>query len=377
MNAKRSRSNTVASASYDPVLASPPRKRSTRATQALQSPIRSPYTNTTNRFQTRRRPISFELSFIVPHLDFFTGHKFDTVYGGKITDRPFNNTGVTKDVYQLKVDSKMSVSKEFRHSANSFLIEVDTPNTVEPRPPLNTPKSPSASSSSGSPQESPKVWLCEPFIPDTSTLRKFSGTMDAGANNDLAGASADALAHLSLIATKGRIVLADLQGFIDSSKRTSDNRPVCVLFDNMAHFNYDTRLKMIDNGGQKGIDAFTEQHVCGSKCLELGLNTLNPLTEDCKRHPNSISSLLTAAKEIVNEHGDFIEGQSMSMIMSLSGPGTSANFVTPCRISFSYALREHPDQGLSNAQAPSRSCASDIGLMDFLLPGNTHRREPR
>ncbi|KZS92200.1 hypothetical protein SISNIDRAFT_467057 [Sistotremastrum niveocremeum HHB9708] len=357
ITSKRARSNTVTPSTYDPVIASPPRKRSTRATQLLQSPIRSPFTNTKHSSKPRWQSISFNLSFIVPHLQLYTIRTFEKIYEGKLTDRPFNTTGFTKDVYKLKVDNKMYVAKEFRksfgfnkadqqsalegeslrswvqrlliedfiafaaemkvnvyqfHSANSFLIQLSraannvTPGLAQP----STSKSPSISTArTSSTVDPPRVFLCEPFIPETSTLRKFSGTMSAGTNNDLAGASADALAHFSYVATKGSIVLADLQGFMDTTRRTADNRPVCILFDNMAHFDYDTRLKMIGDGGKNGIDTFINQHVCGPKCIELGLNTLDPHTDDSKRPPTSISSLLTALDVILDSEGKFIEGQ--------------------------------------------------------------------
>lgn len=56
----------------------------------------------------------------------------------------------------------------------------------------------------------------------------------AGNHPGLMGATADALAHFSLVASKEEILLSDLQGL----RKSGDERgglPVYVLFDTMVH----------------------------------------------------------------------------------------------------------------------------------------------
>lgn len=56
-----------------------------------------------------------------------------------------------------------------------------------------------------------KAWLVDTLQPTTS-VQKFSGTNQAGANNKLPGQTCDALAHYSLDSTNGSLVLVDIQG---------------------------------------------------------------------------------------------------------------------------------------------------------------------
>lgn len=55
-------------------------------------------------------------------------------------------------------------------------------------------------------------YLCEPLRDINETPVKFSGSNTAGNNTSLQGATADAFAHFSLVASKGNLVFTDLQG---------------------------------------------------------------------------------------------------------------------------------------------------------------------
>lgn len=57
-------------------------------------------------------------------------------------------------------------------------------------------------------------YLCEPLHNINELPVKFSGSNSAGANLGLQGATADALAHFSLVASKGKLVFTDLQGML-------------------------------------------------------------------------------------------------------------------------------------------------------------------
>ena len=54
-------------------------------------------------------------------------------------------------------------------------------------------------------------WIVDPLLDHTAT-RKFSGTTQAGTNDDFVGKTCDALAHFSLHDSGGEVVLVDIQG---------------------------------------------------------------------------------------------------------------------------------------------------------------------
>ena len=54
-------------------------------------------------------------------------------------------------------------------------------------------------------------WLVDLFL-DNGGMRKFSGTLQAGVNNDLVGISCDAFAHYSFHDSKNSAVFVDIQG---------------------------------------------------------------------------------------------------------------------------------------------------------------------
>ena len=59
--------------------------------------------------------------------------------------------------------------------------------------------------------EKGKTWLVDKFI-SNGVFKKFSGTDQAGSNQDTHGATCDAIAHFSLAITNGCFVLVDIQG---------------------------------------------------------------------------------------------------------------------------------------------------------------------
>lgn len=79
-------------------------------------------------------------------------------------------------------------------------------------------------------------YLVEPLRRAEETVKKFSGTTQAGANQGLMGATADALAHFSHIASKGQMVLSDLQAMKQPGGiRDSSGLYPYILFDPMVH----------------------------------------------------------------------------------------------------------------------------------------------
>jgi len=56
-----------------------------------------------------------------------------------------------------------------------------------------------------------KAWLIDPLL-DSTRMRKFLGTNQAGANTDFAGKTCDAFAHFALIDSGLEFVPTDMQG---------------------------------------------------------------------------------------------------------------------------------------------------------------------
>jgi hypothetical protein len=56
-----------------------------------------------------------------------------------------------------------------------------------------------------------KAWLVDPLL-DSTKMRKFSGTLEAGNNSDFAGKTCDAFAHFTLIDSNLEFVPTDIQG---------------------------------------------------------------------------------------------------------------------------------------------------------------------
>ncbi|KAF5319749.1 hypothetical protein D9619_008626 [Psilocybe cf. subviscida] len=113
--------------------------------------------------------------------------------------------------------------------------------------------------------ESQQAWMVAPLL-DSGTMRKFSGTMEAGRNTDLTGCTCDALAHFSSYDSGGTAVLVDIQGIT----MTSDNaRRRLVLFDLMFHS--DGQGLGLGDAGVPGIKQFRAQHKCNKVCQALDL----------------------------------------------------------------------------------------------------------
>ncbi|KZS89581.1 hypothetical protein SISNIDRAFT_469109 [Sistotremastrum niveocremeum HHB9708] len=176
--------------------------------------------------------------------------------------------------------------------------ETPTSRTDKPEevsvPPQNKPEESKTATSAPKPPKKLNAYLCEPFISESARLRKFSGSTTAGANKDLMGNTVDALAHFSVIASKGQLLLSDLQGFVDSASFTNDGREVCTLFDVMAHFTYDINRQVVTNRKEAEIKSFLRQHSCNGVCEVLGLDLLVPETLDSARARTTISSLYVA-----------------------------------------------------------------------------------
>ncbi|KAF5309430.1 hypothetical protein D9619_012338 [Psilocybe cf. subviscida] len=104
------------------------------------------------------------------------------------------------------------------------------------------------------------AWLIDLLL-DSNSIRKFSGTTQAGQNTDFLGMTCDALAHFSLHVSDEEQVIVDIQGIYIKNKLT--------LFDSMVH-TYNKAAGLGDQGAP-GIKDFKKQHKCNKICRELGL----------------------------------------------------------------------------------------------------------
>ncbi|KAF5356725.1 hypothetical protein D9757_012525 [Collybiopsis confluens] len=121
------------------------------------------------------------------------------------------------------------------------------------------------------------TWLVEPSR--STMVTKFTGTLSHGRNYiaDLLSDTIHAFLHFVYAVTNGNLVFADLQGTWTST----GGKNVFVIFDPMTH-----TLKASSGAGdhgQKGIDSFAEDHVCGPVCEALQLNA-----EESSSEPSEI-----------------------------------------------------------------------------------------
>lgn len=70
-------------------------------------------------------------------------------------------------------------------------------------------------------QQNGLAWLVDPLL-SSNTIRKFSGTTEAGQNTDFLGMTCDALAHFSLHESDTELVIVDIQGMWPTCKPYSD-----------------------------------------------------------------------------------------------------------------------------------------------------------
>ncbi|KAG8891310.1 hypothetical protein FRB99_003673, partial [Tulasnella sp. 403] len=229
-----------------------------------------------------------------------------------VTTKPFNKTGITKDVFILECNGKKYAAKQVKmpsaagedtvNQLHYNFLEGELIRAVQLRvllgefqdfaktrslqtllypfvaPPAwiakEEPEDPNATVA-GNSQTIKRHYLCEPLLVIEDQPVKFSGSLQAGRNKDLKGATADALAHFSVLATKGRLVLTDLQAMQQVPCKMVGPLPVFVLFDPMTHLDAKTTAKLIGDVGPKGIEQFLGQHSCNNICRELGFEQLH------------------------------------------------------------------------------------------------------
>ncbi|KAK6988971.1 kinase-like domain-containing protein, partial [Favolaschia claudopus] len=104
------------------------------------------------------------------------------------------------------------------------------------------------------------TWLLERERGDVQ-LRKYSGTLDHPKYSDKQGATINAFQHFVYLYSKKTLVLADIQGALNSQLRMSQN---AVLFDLMSHTA--NRESGAGDHGDLGIKTFVNQHECAQKC---------------------------------------------------------------------------------------------------------------
>ncbi|TEB34281.1 kinase-like protein [Coprinellus micaceus] len=112
------------------------------------------------------------------------------------------------------------------------------------------------------------AWLVDTLISEHASVRKFSGTNEAGLNMvDLVGKTCDAYAHYSLYDSDCAAVFVDIQGTF----YWSTTGHFLYMFDFMMH-SCDGFSGLGDNGWS-GINTFVQQHTCNSICKALELTS--------------------------------------------------------------------------------------------------------
>ncbi|PPR05260.1 hypothetical protein CVT24_008286 [Panaeolus cyanescens] len=180
---------------------------------------------------------------------------------------------VASDSIQRFLDS----AKKFRISVYSmflFLYRYREPLTVPSfSPDMKTADSFILTVVSGLHQG--ESWLVDPLLSEDAEIRKFSGSAQAGKNDeDLVGRTCDAFAHFSLFDSDCNIVFVDIQGFDSetlplSSKHSIKSSHCLILLDLMIH-SIDYSYGLGDEG-ELGIEQFVKQHVCNAICKGLRL----------------------------------------------------------------------------------------------------------
>ncbi|KAJ7496157.1 kinase-like domain-containing protein [Mycena galericulata] len=105
-------------------------------------------------------------------------------------------------------------------------------------------------------------------------FRKFSGTLEHPRYTDKQGATINVFQHFIYINSNKALVLADIQ----SSESHDASQKSSILFDLMSHTL--TGDSGAGDHGDKGIQTFVDQHECGQRCIQLGLQALKDATED-------------------------------------------------------------------------------------------------
>ncbi|KAJ7849499.1 kinase-like domain-containing protein [Mycena olivaceomarginata] len=117
------------------------------------------------------------------------------------------------------------------------------------------------------------TWLLEPERGNVQ-FRKYSGTLEHPRYSDKQGATINAFQHLVYLNSNKSLVLADIQ----TSKSHNSASKASVLFDLISH----TLTGNSGGGdhGEDGIKTFVDQHECGQRCAQMGLEPLTEPKED-------------------------------------------------------------------------------------------------
>ncbi|KAJ7504746.1 kinase-like domain-containing protein [Mycena galericulata] len=114
-------------------------------------------------------------------------------------------------------------------------------------------------------------------------FRKYSGTLEHPRYTDKQGATVNAFQHFTYINSNKALVLADIQ----SSESHDASNKSAILFDLMSHTltgsdwsSPHPRDSGAGDHGDKGIQTFVDQHECGQRCVQLGLQLLKEAVEE-------------------------------------------------------------------------------------------------
>ncbi|KAJ7753460.1 kinase-like domain-containing protein, partial [Mycena metata] len=99
-------------------------------------------------------------------------------------------------------------------------------------------------------------------------FRKYSGTLEHPRYSDKQGATINAFQHFTYVNSNKALVLADIQ----SSESYDVSNKAAILFDLMSHTL--TGDSGAGDHGDKGIQTLVDQHQCGQRCIQLGLQLL-------------------------------------------------------------------------------------------------------
>ncbi|KAJ7239857.1 kinase-like domain-containing protein [Mycena rebaudengoi] len=105
-------------------------------------------------------------------------------------------------------------------------------------------------------------------ISDIGGLQRM-GTLEHPRYTDKQGATINAFQHFTYINSNKSLVLADIQ----SSESHAASQKSSILFDLMSHTM--TGDSGAGDHGDKGIQTFVDQHQCGQRCNQLGLQSFN------------------------------------------------------------------------------------------------------
>ncbi|KAJ7433627.1 kinase-like domain-containing protein [Mycena galericulata] len=128
------------------------------------------------------------------------------------------------------------------------------------------------------------VGSTDPFNPSPASGLTQSGYAElSGDVKDKQGATVNAFQHFTYINSNKALVLADIQ----SSESHDASNKSAILFDLMSHTltgsdwsSPHPRDSGAGDHGDKGIQTFVDQHECGQRCVQLGLQLLKEAVEE-------------------------------------------------------------------------------------------------